>query len=339
MNSKQHKKKKTNMCLRRLPMDLLGVVVDQLSSEQTMVTLSLTSKQMNEVVHESRKKHIFHFRNDIWSSKQLRVMVDTLTQINKEWPMNIFNITIRYNITNEDVVAIGKLSNVGYLTIVGSEKLTDVRPLAHIRRLSIWECENVSDIDALGSCCELTLNSLPKVKTVKGLTSVNTLTIAACWNISDFHRINGRVPNLRIHMCKQVSDIGVFSEARDLVLYQMFNVTDVSALSQVKKLHLSRCHNITDVSPLINVEKLIICDCIGISDISPLKNNKHLELCEFDALDVSALGNVESLTLLDCEAVVGIDVVKKTVKNFVVDNCGIGVREGLSIRALYIIPK
>ena len=108
-------------------------------------------------------------------------------------------------------------NQVHTLYLYDCQNITDVSALGHVHTLKLWNCEKITDVSALGQ--------------------VHTLILEYCRNITDVSAL-GQVHTLHLRYC--------------------VNITDVSALGQVHTLEIYGCQNLTDVSALKNVKKLIM---------------------------------------------------------------------------------
>lgn len=82
----------------------------------------------------------------------------------------------------------------------------------------------------------------------------------------------------------------------ELSLADCPNISDVSSLGGVRKLHLGGCFRVIDVSPLKGVESLYLDWCTSVKDVSALKDVTHLSLWGCKGVeDVSALKDVAVL--------------------------------------------
>ena len=139
--------------------------------------------------------------------------------------------------------------NIAFRNIIISKLFNPCKQL----HLNLSDCNNITDVNALGN--------------------VNTLDLSGCKNITDVSAL-GNVHTLDLSW-SNIIDVSALGNVHTLNLSWCINIIDVSGLGNVHTLNLSGCINIIDVSALGNVYTLNLSGCKKIKDVSAL-GNVHL---------------------------------------------------------------
>ena len=90
----------------------------------------------------------------------------------------------------DDVTDVAALGSVHTLTLHKCKNITDVSTLGAVHTLTLYNCEKVTDVSALGTVHTLTLNNCHKIEDVSALGTVHTLTLNKCWMIADISALS-----------------------------------------------------------------------------------------------------------------------------------------------------
>ena len=152
------------------------------------------------------------------------------------------------------------------LNLFDCNNITDVNALCGVHALDLFNCQNITDVSALGNIHTLTLSRCHKITDVSALGGVHNLDLSLCYGITDVKALGG-VHTLDLSYCRNITDVSGLGGVHVLDLSGCKQITDVSALRWVHTLTLNGCSNITDVSALGGVHTLNLVDCSIIKNI------------------------------------------------------------------------
>lgn len=150
------------------------------------------------------------------------------------------------------------------------------------------------------------------LKSVKYLYVINSIIS----DVSMFKNIH----ELLLYSCNYITDVSILKNVYNLYLVNCVNIKDVSSLSNCHNLVLSGCVNITDVSTLGSINNLDLSHCRNISDFSNLGNVKILNLSNTNIKTCTGLGNNYILNLSNCDKLTDVSNLTK-VHNLDISNC------------------
>ena len=322
------------------------------------------------LVKVSLMKEIGFFNNEFKSlktesKKSFKFMSDSIyTKIlpiikNRDDKRLYLNMSSKY-ICDKDLHT---LRDVHTLYIYGCDKITDLVPLAGVKRLGLVYCQNIKDVSVLGNVHTLSIEGCDNITDISGLNNVYNLNLCRSQNIVDTHIVwNNHTLNIShttigdAELCK--SD---FSNVHTLYLdtcvyitnkciYRLANthtlsisntfITNVEALGNVHTLNLGGlCSLITDegIDRLGSVYSLNLSHCSkitgkGIStlanvydlDLSYCGNIKYLSNC------LSILVNIHTLKIRHCNNLTDIHLSAfKNVHTLDISGCDLITKKGI----------
>ena len=153
----------------------------------------------------------------------------------------------------------------------------DVAFVTTATKLKIYSYSDFLMVEnSLQGVTHLTLENCNQLTNVSALGNLHTLDLAECNRIIDVSAL-GKLNTLRLSSCRRVVDVSALGNLHTLDLLST-GVVDVSALGNVHTLDLSCCKWITDVSALGNVHTLSLVGCTDLTNVSALGNVHTLSL-------------------------------------------------------------
>ena len=222
-----------------------------------------------------------------------------------DYPPNKLTTVDLFNFDGNEIPS--NLASVPIFYAKSCKRLSNVKNLNGVKRLSLRGCTSVIDVSALNRVHTLDLAGCTSVVDVSMLGDVHTLDLNGCTSVTDVSKL-GNVHSLNLTWCTRVLDVSGLGNVHDLNLRGCSQAFDVSALGRVHTLNLSSCEQVTGVSELGGVHTLSLAECrTNLTDVSALGNVHSLDLSGCTSVaDVSALGNVHTLNLAWCTSVVDV---------------------------------
>ena len=161
---------------------------------------------------------------------------------------------------------------VGFVSTFDASAMRRLGALTNLTDLSLYDCDNISDIMPLSN-----------------LTNLKYLYLGWCNNISDLSLLSNltNLTSLKFYSCKNISDL-----------------TPLSNQTNLTSLDLKWCDNISDLTPLSNLTNLEVLDIrwTNVKSLHGLENARNLQalyvagcyLTDTSALEVS--GCMSALT-------------------------------------------
>jgi len=135
----------------------------------------------------------------------LRSLCDTCTLL------LIFKKYIHYKLNKE--YSLLYYDDISFRNRVLSEIFNPYKQL----HLDLSECNQITDVSALGKTHTLLLMHCDKIKDVSPLGKVHNLDLSYCDNIEDVSAL-GNVSNLNLHGCLKIKDVSALSKVHTLTL-------------------------------------------------------------------------------------------------------------------------
>ena len=150
-----------------------------------------------------------------------------------------------------DISAIGKLTNLKYLSIDYSQKLSDISAIGKLTKLEtlhlshLDKVNDLSSLETLTNLSELKIWQVPcdDISFLKKMTQLTYLQI-------DYTDYNGTIKDISV--LSNLKNLGYLSLTR-------LPITDISALSELKKLtglNIEHCPNIKSFTPISKLKSL-----------------------------------------------------------------------------------
>ena len=206
---------------------------------------------------------------------------------------------IKYNYIENNNIVNHLFPRVVELSINSNKlkTLDGVAALKQIRRLSLLQCDSLSDISAVGKLDlleELTIQNSPRIVDLSALASIPKLKCLCLVCAGDQSEVSVEVLSQLTHLESlfvECSEIGLdaIPKTNSLVFLRIFNC---DKFSDVEKLE-----------PLVNLEILSFGNCNGLKKFVPLKGFPKLQYLDFDGCR-----KLENIRLEKCQnlEVVGI---------------------------------
>ena len=199
---------------------------------------------------------------------------------------NITDVSMLGHVENLDLLAtnVCDLSGLRGCKIkelnLSRSTISDVSILStftELKCLSLWGCENITDISMLGHIEKLEKLdvSYTKITNIMGLrgSKIKILSLSDCKNLGDISILSTLSELKYLNLANtNVSDLSMVRHVEELILDHT-PISDISDLegSKIKKLSLNMCQNLSDVSILLTLtelNELNLCGCEKITDES-----------------------------------------------------------------------
>jgi Leucine-rich repeat (LRR) protein len=200
-----------------------------------------------------------------------------------------------------------------YLILTNCSRLSDVMPLASLRRLAFLDlryCQGLTSLTGLEGAVELTeldmdwCGNVTSLEPLAGLVNLEKLSMSGDGKIGDLASVREltKLRSLVLDNCESISDIGPLSglsNLEQLSLAGCIGVRDIRALSELSRLQsliLKECASIVDISALAGLQALQTLSLSGLErlkDLAPLQNAERLNW-----LVLLNCGSIEDLTPL-----------------------------------------
>jgi V8-like Glu-specific endopeptidase len=297
----------------------------------------LSWKEISDIIdkYDSDKKKIETHKH----KKSYQKIYDSALQIIEK--QNFANITSlifygkTYQVTDEEMKSVEKLTNLTSLDLSWSLHLTDtglesLENLTNLTSLNLHACRKFTDIGLLSlenltNLTSLNLNSCWQLTDI-GLQSLEKLTHLTSLDLDGCHELTDagikslakltHLTSLNLNACRRLTDTGIKSLAKlthltSLNLFGCYKLTDTGSLEKLTfltSLNLSWCQLLTDtgvksLKKLTNLTSLDLCGCTqltdtGIKNLEKLTNLTSLSLGSWYGLTDTGIKSLEKLTNL-----------------------------------------
>ena len=203
---------------------------------------------------------------------------------------------------------IAKQRRLKWLSMYHCDEITDLTPLTSLTgltSLSLESCTNVRDLSPIAKLTGLTslsldfCHSLGDLSPIANLTELTSLSLWSCGNVSDLNPISRltRLKGLRLNACKNVRDLTALARLRHIESLWLPPSTTNEQLATVcadhpglTSLDLDGCHNMSDLTPLAYLT------CLTSLNLSSCDNVTYLT-------PLAGLTQLNSLYLRGCTSV------------------------------------
>ena len=241
---------------------------------------------------------------------------ETVTIQGIEYPMDAtaYQPSLMTSNTDEDIVLIGSLPNLQYLSVYGPQ-ITDIRPLGKLTQLAylsvgsqqvldLSPLQDLSNLHSLriGSAQELDLSPLQALSSLNQVNAwnvtQNNIRQLSMLNSLEMLELSGEYPTDLIHLQSL--------ENLDYLLIEGLSGTDFSPLGEIRSLrtlHIYQSSSIDlgQLQGLANIEILSLDnnELTDISQLGSMTNVKHLSLSGNKIVNIDALAGLINLVSVD----------------------------------------
>lgn len=155
------------------------------------------------------------------------------------------------------------------------------RPLPpSLRKLSLSDCVNLSDLDSLQNLEELALSRIESLVSVALLGRVPVLKLIGLAQLKSLDGLGRGNKDVYIRDCPAITSFLPLQSVEKVHIYNspLMNGNDVKYVSH---LILEGCESLEDVSPLSNIRSLELIRCMQVKNYQTLKNNRSIIITFF----------------------------------------------------------
>jgi hypothetical protein len=240
----------------------------------------------------------------------------------------LFSLASKLNLNlNDDISEFPFFPNLHSMKLSAFSELTTLSNLSHLKKLSIQDCWELSDVSCLRSLEDLTIDN-SYITDVSELGKIRYLTLSFCFDLKDISKLMNNY-KLCITGCNAINSVPeVFNSTILMISVPLMNTKTTSDFPRLKTVTVSdwRLDPFICCFPLQNLFSLELGEVYGLKKLFPEIHRIPLitlNRCP-DLEDISDLGENKSVKIYYCQKIKDFSCLKHVLRILIHSCVGFG---------------